>query len=58
MQVECAVGEPPVFIRDCEAMFQFVSSLRRKGVIDKIKRKEQRERQISLKSRKNVRREL
>ena len=31
--VRAPIGEPPVFIRDCDAMNQFVSALTDKGII-------------------------
>ena len=38
VEVASPVGEPPVFIRDCDVMHQFVDILKQNGVISSKKR--------------------
>lgn len=38
VEVSSPVGEPPVFIRDCDVMHQFVATLKQNEVISSKKR--------------------
>lgn len=38
VEVSSPVGEPPVFVRDCDVMHQFVDTLKQNGVISSKKR--------------------
>ena len=38
VDVSSPVGEPPVFIRDCDVMNQFVATLKQNGIISSKKR--------------------
>jgi hypothetical protein len=42
VKVPAPVGEPPVFIRDCDVMHRFVAMLRDKGIITTKMRKKSR----------------
>jgi len=38
VEVSSPVGEPPVFVRECDVMHQFVATLKQNGVISSTKR--------------------
>ena len=38
VEVSSPVGEPPVFIRDCDVMNQFVTTLKQNGIISSKKK--------------------
>ena len=39
VEVACPVGEPPVFVRNTDAMHRFVEALKQKRVIDVAKKR-------------------
>ena len=39
VEVSSPVGEPPVFIRDCDVMNQFVAKLKQNGIISSSKKR-------------------
>ena len=38
VEVSSPVGEPPVFIRDCDVMNQFVATLKQNGILSSKKK--------------------
>ena len=39
VEVSSPIGEPPVFIRDCDVMNQFVATLKQNGVLSSKKKR-------------------